>query len=72
MSMKCPGTSIYSLPGHILLYDNMKIPHIFINNTIKGKGVSFMENKPEWHSKWLTDSLEQKALEEIWPYRTEK
>jgi len=26
-------------------------PKVIIANTIKGKGVSFMENKPEWHSR---------------------
>ncbi len=40
-------------------------PKLNIKSTIKGEGVSFMENKPEWHSKWLTDELEQKALEEL-------
>ena len=24
-------------------------PQMIVANTIKGKGVSFMENKPEWH-----------------------
>lgn len=29
-------------------------PNIIIANTVKGKGVSFMENKPEWHHSRLT------------------
>ena len=30
-----------------------KKPTIIIANTIKGKGISFMENSPQWHSKVL-------------------
>lgn len=30
-------------------------PNVIIANTIKGKGISFMENKAEWHGKKLTD-----------------
>lgn len=29
-------------------------PSLIISNTIKGKGISFMENNPEWHGKALT------------------
>jgi len=35
-------------------------PHAIIANTVKGKGVSFMENKKEWHHSILT--LEQYDL----------
>jgi transketolase len=34
-------------------------------DTIKGKGVSFMEDKPEWHAKWLGDEDEAKAMAEL-------
>ena len=34
---------------------------ILIANTIKGKGISFMENKPEWHY-WQKMTLKQKNL----------
>ena len=30
-------------------------PNVIIANTIKGKGISFMENKAEWHGKKLTE-----------------
>jgi transketolase len=36
-----------------------------VANTIKGKGVSFMENKPKWHSNWLAGELEKQAMEEL-------
>lgn len=40
-------------------------PHLVIANTIKSKGVSFMENKPEWHHKVPTEAELNKALEEL-------
>jgi len=40
-------------------------PNLFFIHTIKGKGVSFMENKPEWHAKWLGDDQEKIAMEEL-------
>lgn len=40
-------------------------PNVIICNTIKGKGVSFMENKVEWHGKALTDEELQIALNEL-------
>ena len=40
-------------------------PKIIIASTIKGKGVSFMENKLEWHYYIVTDEYKQKALEEL-------
>ena len=36
-----------------------------ILNTIKGKGVSFMENNPSWHGKAPNDEQLQQALEEL-------
>ena len=40
-------------------------PSMLIAKTIKGKGVSFMENRPEWHAKWLDDEKEKMAMEEL-------
>lgn len=40
-------------------------PLLLIANTVKGKGVSFMEDQPKWHSQWLSDELELKAHEEL-------
>jgi len=40
-------------------------PSWIIANTIKGKGVSFMENNYKWHYGGLTDELFIKALKEI-------
>jgi transketolase len=40
-------------------------PTIVIANTIKGKGVSFMENVPIWHGKAPNDEQTRQALAEI-------
>lgn len=40
-------------------------PVMIIARTIKGKGVSFMENKVEWHSAKITPELAEIALLEI-------
>ena len=42
-----------------------KKPLAIIANTIKGKGVSFAENVPEWHDGFLSDDLYEVALKEI-------
>ncbi len=41
------------------------MPTIVIAHTVKGKGVSFMENKPEWHGQAPNDAQAQQALQEI-------
>ncbi len=40
-------------------------PPVIICKTIKGKGVDFMENKPEWHYGGLDSAMLQKALEAL-------
>ncbi len=40
-------------------------PFVIIADTIKGKGVSFMENKAGWHGKAPNDEELKKALEEL-------
>ena len=51
------GCKVISVNGHdhISIYKNIKKnfnrPLVIIANTIKGKGVSFMENKVLWHYK---------------------
>ena len=38
---------------------------IIIANTIKGKGVSFMENNNDWHHAILNDEQYKKARDEV-------
>lgn len=40
-------------------------PSVVIAHTVKGKGVSFMEDKLEWHYKSPNPEQEKKALEEL-------
>lgn len=40
-------------------------PLAIIAHTIKGKGISFAENKVEWHDNYLSDKLYKKALQEV-------
>lgn len=40
-------------------------PHLVIANTVKGKGVSFMENRVEWHAKVIEDSHYGIAMSEL-------
>lgn len=40
-------------------------PCVIIANTVKGKGVSFMENRPEWHAKGLTEEQIEQARREL-------
>ncbi|MCI9177726.1 MAG: transketolase [Clostridia bacterium] len=41
------------------------MPTVIIANTIKGKGVSFMENKAEWHGKAPNEEEYHQAIEEL-------
>ncbi len=41
------------------------MPTIIIAKTIKGKGVSFMENQADWHGKACNSEEAEKALEEL-------
>ena len=40
-------------------------PQVIVAETIKGKGVSFMENNNEWHSGPTTPEQTRQALQEI-------
>ena len=40
-------------------------PHIIIANTVKGKGVSFMEGRCEWHGKTPNDAEFEAAFDEL-------
>ena len=42
-----------------------KGPYAIVMNTVKGKGVSFMENNVSYHSNGIAGDLYQKAMEEL-------
>ncbi|MBR1216915.1 transketolase [Bradyrhizobium sp. U87765 SZCCT0131] len=40
-------------------------PQVIVLQTVKGKGVSFMENQMEWHYRPLNEALYRQALQEL-------
>lgn len=69
------GWSVQEIDGHNLLQIKDSIsfaflnhqgkPHLILAHTVKGKGVSFMENKPEWHFRIPKTDEATLAIEEI-------
>ena len=62
---KCDGHDIVELVKELNKNYNLKKPTIIIADTIKGKGVSFMEDKTEWHYNPPNDDELEKAKKEI-------
>lgn len=67
------GWDVYDIDGHeidqiVNAFEEPKIeghPRAIIANTIKGKGISFMENNNEWHHNRLTKTHFDNALAEL-------
>ena len=66
------GWHVKEVDGHnydelhdALTFKSKGKPHFIIANTLKGKGVSFMENKVEWHYKNPNDEQLKLALVEL-------
>ena len=68
------GFDVHDVDGHDTdalsrLFGNLdyegEIPHAIIAHTVKGKGVSFMENRPEWHHTIPTMEQGEMALAEL-------
>ena len=49
----------FEISGGYLI--NHNCPHLIVAHTIKGRGVSFMENQPKYHSNWLGGEMLEKA-----------
>lgn len=45
--------------------NNQKAPHLVVAETVKGKGISFIENKYNWHIGVLSDELYEQAIKEL-------
>lgn len=45
-------------------------PTLIVARTVKGKGVSFLENKEGWHGKALSKEQEEQAIRELDPIRS--
>jgi len=65
------GWEVQEIDGHdyqalkTALQKSSEKPRMIIAKTVKGRGVTFMENKLEWHYYIVTDELCEKALEEL-------
>mgnify|MGYP003565992990 CR=1 FL=1 len=59
------GHEMGSILGALEAFPAAKGPTVIIANTVKGKGVSFMENVCEWHGKAPVQDEADQALEEI-------
>jgi len=65
------GLSVIEIDGHdstaldIALAERSGTPLVVILRTIKGKGVSFMEGRMEWHYLPMTDAQYDAALREL-------
>ena len=68
------GFEVINVDGHnikelIMAFENAKKikgkPTVIIANTIKGKGISFMENQAGWHGKAPNDEEYTQAINEL-------
>jgi len=72
---KAFGWEVYTVNGHDFteleeafgkcIGSSLQVPRIIIANTIKGKGVSFMENRVEWHSHVISPEEFKVAISEL-------
>lgn len=70
--MKAFGWESVTIDGHnihqlidALSYTPIGKPYAIIANTVKGKGVSFIENNKSWHQSVLNEQQYHQAIEEI-------
>lgn len=70
---KACGWNVVEVNGHsveellnafAMNFDNDK-PKCIVANTVKGKGVSFMENDNAWHHSFMNDKQYQQAISEL-------
>lgn len=73
-ALKSLGWHVYEVDGHDtdLLFDitmeamqNTDFPSVIIADTVKGKGISFMENNNAWHHGHLTEEQYEQAINEL-------
>ena len=60
----CEGHNIKQILSKLKLKKNGK-PKVIIAKTIKGKGISFMENNNDWHHGRLTKKIYNEAIKEL-------
>ncbi|NBN98686.1 MAG: transketolase [Flavobacteriia bacterium] len=67
LAIEINGHNFFSIKNALRNLDDnsRKKPLVIIANTIKGKGISFMENKGEWHSNVINESNYKLAIKEL-------
>ncbi len=64
--LECDGHDLEALDFCISVADAaVGVPTVIIANTVKGKGVSFMEGKNAWHGKAIDDASFEIAMKEL-------
>lgn len=64
--IECDGHDLMALDAAFDKAEQTKgVPTVVIANTVKGKGVSFMEGKSAWHGKAIDDESFAKAMQEL-------
>lgn len=63
--IECDGTSFASLYDALKKADESSLPTVILCRTVMGEGVSFMENKPDYHGKAATGDLYLQAMKEL-------
>lgn len=71
--LKSLGFQVIEIDGNNIeqIYDAFMVSHqigkpkAIVGNTVKGNGISFMENNPDWHHARLTKKQYEVALEEL-------
>lgn len=65
-TLEIDGNNMEQVVGALeVAMEEKERPVAIVANTIKGKGVSFMENNPKWHSGALTDEEYQIAMKDL-------
>ncbi len=64
-AIKINGHKVQEIMKALKKTESSSKPSVIIAKTIKGKGVSFLENKNGWHGKALSKEQLEKALKEI-------
>ncbi|MBA1393341.1 transketolase, partial [Lactobacillus sp. XV13L] len=59
------GNDVRALVDVLSKTNNTNKPRLIIANTVKGKGISFAENRADWHHKIPTEEEYQKGLREL-------
>lgn len=64
--IECDGHDIAALDAAFDAAEEAKgVPTVILADTVKGKGVSFMEGQSSWHGKAIDDDSFKKAMEEL-------